>query len=93
MKYEYTVSLISLFFFKFGIKYYATYALSCRVQAQKAQVINDKTKASSALVPQLQLWHLHCRVYVQSVSVLHSQLPYYLHFTCHGDAGAVVETH
>jgi hypothetical protein len=40
-----------------------------------AQVINDITKASPALVPQLQLWRLHWHVYVQSVGVLHSQLP------------------
>jgi len=34
-----------------------------------------KTKASPALVPQLQLWHLHRQVNVQSVGVIHSQLP------------------
>jgi hypothetical protein len=67
------------YYFKFGLKHYATYALSLRAQDthrhQKAQVINDKTKASPALVPQLQLWHHHLQVYVQSVGVLHSQLP------------------
>jgi len=34
-----------------------------------------KTKAFPTLVPQLQLWHLHWQLYVQSVGVLHSQLP------------------
>jgi len=68
-------------FLKLGLTHYITYALSLRVQDthqhQKAQVINDKTKASSALVPQLQLWHLHWQVYVQSVGVLHNCRSHY----------------
>jgi hypothetical protein len=48
---------------------------------------------TTALVPQLQLWHLHWLVFPQSMGDLHSRLPYALHFLSSGDAAPIVETH
>jgi hypothetical protein len=47
----------------------------------------------TAFMSQLQLWHLHRLVPVQSVGDLHSQVASLLHFMSHGDATAVVGTH
>jgi hypothetical protein len=45
---------------------------------------------STALVPQLQLWHIHRLVSVQSVGDLDSRV--LLHFLSHRDAAPVSET-
>jgi hypothetical protein len=47
----------------------------------------------STSILQLQLWHLHWLVSVQSVSELHSREPYVLQFLSHTDAGPIVKTH
>jgi hypothetical protein len=56
-------------------------------------VMRYRVSFSMALVPQLQLWHLHRLVSVQSVGDLHSQVPQVLHFLSHRDAAPIVETH
>jgi len=44
-------------------------------------------------LPQLQLWHRHWLVSIQSMGDLHSQVSYVLHFISHGRVASVVETH
>jgi len=46
-----------------------------------------------AVLPQLQLWHRHWLVSIQSMGDLHSLVSYVLHFTSHGRVVSVVETH
>jgi len=46
---------------------------------------------SVVIVPELQLWHLHGFVILQSVDNRHSQIPYQLQFTTHRHEAQIVE--
>jgi hypothetical protein len=56
-----------------------------------AVLVRHRMSFSTALVPQLQLWHLIRLVFVQSLGYLYSQVLQVLHFMSHGQPTEIVK--